>query len=189
MTETNENKQPFILIGYMGSGKSYVCKRLGARLGLKWIDLDDVIEAHAGKSISAIFVEDGHDAFRKLEHECLVQLLDELEYDLISAGGGAPCYWNNMALMNARAQTIYLRRDAQAILKYVLPGIDHRPLLSGKQPDEIEEYIKQTLAEREPYYLQARFILEDLESEALLDAVQQIMQSQGPEVTALRHLS
>ena len=59
MTQKYPDKKPYILIGYMGSGKSYVCKRLGAAMDLRWVDLDDVIEACAGKSISDIFADRG----------------------------------------------------------------------------------------------------------------------------------
>lgn len=179
MTQKYPDKKPYILIGYMGSGKSYVCKRLGAAMDLRWVDLDDVIEARAGKSISDIFNEDGHEAFRLLEHNCLVDLLNAKDYDLISAGGGAPCYLGNMDLMNARAITIYLRREATEILKYVLPGISHRPLLAGKSEEEIVRFVEETLKDREPIYSQAQYILEGFESQELLDKVASIILENG----------
>lgn len=179
MTHLSVEKKPYILIGYMGSGKSYVCKRLGAAMNLHWVDLDDVIEAKAGKSISEIFADDGHDAFRILEHNCLNELLRTREYDLISSGGGAPCYLGNMELMNAKAITIYLRRKAEDILKYVLPGIGHRPLLAGKSEAEVITFIAETLEEREPFYRQAQYILEGYESQDLLDKVASIIHQNG----------
>ena len=50
---------PIFLIGYRGTGKTTVARELAGRLGFEWVDADDVIEERAGKSIAAIFAEDG----------------------------------------------------------------------------------------------------------------------------------
>lgn len=62
-----------VLIGMPGCGKSIIGKRLAAILGKEWIDIDTEIEALAGKTIPEIFRQDGEEAFRRLETECVAQ--------------------------------------------------------------------------------------------------------------------
>jgi len=76
------------LIGYRGSGKSAVAEHLAHRLHWHWIDADTEIESRAGKSIAAIFAEDGEHAFRTLETAVLNQMLRR-ENTILAFGGGA----------------------------------------------------------------------------------------------------
>ena len=76
------------LVGFMGSGKSSVGRALAAQLGLAFLDLDDRIAGHAGKSIQGIFAEDGEAAFRAHERAALVALEPELPAGAVVATGG-----------------------------------------------------------------------------------------------------
>ena len=77
-----------VLTGFMGSGKSTVGPLIAARLGWRFVDVDDVIEAEAGASISEIFARQGEDAFRDLEHAAIRKLASEQGL-VLALGGGA----------------------------------------------------------------------------------------------------
>ncbi len=62
------------LIGFMGTGKSSVGRMIADQLHFNLVDTDELIEARAGKSISAIFSEDGETAFRTMEATVVAEL-------------------------------------------------------------------------------------------------------------------
>src|SRR4030042_1459888 len=76
------------LIGYRGTGKTTVARLLAERLGWDWIDADDEIERRAGKSIAAIFADDGEPAFRDLEASVVAEL-SRWRRSIVALGGGA----------------------------------------------------------------------------------------------------
>jgi len=94
----------FYLIGFMGSGKSFLGRRLANALQLPFLDLDDYLEEWSGRSIPRIFEESGEEAFRKLESEALRDTA-RLPSAVIACGGGTPCFGDNMAWMNAHGIT------------------------------------------------------------------------------------
>jgi shikimate kinase len=77
-----------VLTGFMGSGKSTVGPLIAARLGWRFLDVDNVIEAEAGCTIAEFFARDGEPAFRDLEHAAVARLAatDDL---VLALGGGA----------------------------------------------------------------------------------------------------
>src|SRR5262245_6117944 len=79
---------PIFLIGYRGTGKTRLARLLAERLGRKWIDADDLVEARAGKSIAAIFADEGESHFRDLEAEVVIDLCRQ-KRTVIGLGGGA----------------------------------------------------------------------------------------------------
>jgi len=77
-----------IFIGPPGSGKSSVGKEVAAILKLSHIDTDQLIEEKSGKRISDIFLEDGEPAFRRMEREIVLEVLQQ-DNSVISLGGGS----------------------------------------------------------------------------------------------------
>src|SRR5476651_2201785 len=86
------------LIGYMGSGKTTLGRRLAARLGYEFIDLDQVFEEKEGITIAQYFTYYGEDAFRK-EESAILKQTHYPEKAVISTGGGLPCFFDNMDWM------------------------------------------------------------------------------------------
>ena len=103
------------LIGYMGSGKTTLGRKLAYILQYQFIDLDDYIEKQEGRKISHIFEEDGEDYFRKLERVYLHRVIDKEDL-VISTGGGTPCFFDNMNQMNEYGKTIYINIHPKALL-------------------------------------------------------------------------
>ncbi|NCU82152.1 MAG: shikimate kinase [Actinobacteria bacterium] len=79
---------PIILIGPPGAGKTSVGKALAKKLSFNFLDSDKVIEERSGKSISEIFIADGEPAFRDLEREAVIDLLEN-QRGVIALGGGS----------------------------------------------------------------------------------------------------
>jgi len=147
------------LIGYMGSGKTTIGKLLAARLGYSFIDMDTHIEEKQFKTISQIFAKLGEAEFRILEQKCLHEVA-EFENVVISTGGGAPCFFDNMDYMNACGLTIYLKLTPTELAERLEAShANKRPLLANRKGEELRQFIADGLAKREPFYAQASYSL------------------------------
>ena len=167
-----ESMNRIFLIGYMGSGKTTIGKLLAKKLGYSFIDMDHHIEEKQFKTISQIFKEKGEEEFRRLEQNCLHEVAD-FENVIISTGGGAPCFFDNMDYMNSHGLTIYLKLTAEELaVRLELVGISKRPLLAGKSRDELRQFIAEGLQKREPFYEKAAYSL----SGSIEDTVNQIFE-------------
>ncbi|NJO70224.1 MAG: shikimate kinase [Bacteroidetes bacterium] len=160
------------LVGFMGSGKSTLGKQLARKLNYQYIDQDHYIESKTAMTIADYFSTKGEESFRKLEHETLKELL-KLKDTVISTGGGTPCFFNNVELMNAGGLAIYLKLRPEILMSRLKNAQQERPLIKGKSESELLEFIKMKLKEREPYYLKAKCVIEslDLKSDDLLQLV------------------
>lgn len=154
------------LIGFMGSGKSYTGKHLSAQLNIPFVDMDDAIEEQQGKSVSQIFEEDGELVFRELEHQYLLDI-DPDESQIIATGGGAPCYHDNMELMNAIGTTIFIDTPKEKIAERLAKGIHRRPLLTGMNAMDLEFFYDKKMEERRPIYEKANFQIQHQDLEVL----------------------
>ena len=123
---------PIVLVGLMGAGKSTVGRRLGARLGLPFVDADSEIETAAGMSIADIFERFGEAHFRDGERRVISRLIDGSQ-KVIATGGGAFINEHTRALILDQATAIWLDADA-AVLAERVKRRDTRPLLRGKDP-------------------------------------------------------
>ncbi len=146
------------LIGFMGSGKSYWGSRWAAKYEWPFIDLDKLVEQRENKTIARIFEQNGEAYFRQVESECLKNFRGNGSF-IMSCGGGAPCFNNNMQWMNEQGSTIYLSASPQFLWKRLVDEKDKRPLLKDLHPNELLSFIEKKLKEREPFYQQAKFTL------------------------------
>lgn len=149
------------LVGYAGSGKSSMGRRLARRLGVPFVDTDQRVEASEGASVADIFHYQGEEYFRRLEREVIEQIVDESIHAVVSTGGGLPTWKDNMAWMNSRGVTVYLRRSAEQIIARMSPyGREKRPMFRGKSDAELLEFMRMQMTEREPFYAQAKLRVE-----------------------------
>ncbi len=146
--------QRIFLIGYMGAGKTTLGKALSKTMNLQFIDLDDFIVARYHKTIKEIFAAEGEDGFRLKERRALEEVAT-YEDVIISLGGGTPCFFDNMKLVRQSGRSVYLKPTEEVLLERLIIGKHKRPLLADKSDDEILGVIREQLAWREPYYLQA----------------------------------
>jgi shikimate kinase len=140
-----------VLVGMMGAGKSTIGRRLAARLRLPFLDADIEIEAaHAGLTIPEIFATHGEPYFRDGEARVIARLLDSGPA-VIATGGGAFMREETRNLIRAKAVSIWLKADADVIMKRVKRRAD-RPLLQTEDPAAT---VSRLLEAREPVYQSA----------------------------------
>lgn len=147
------------LIGYMGAGKTTVGKDLAERMKLSFVDLDCYIEARYHKTVGQIFAEKGEEAFRDIERRML-QEVSMFEDVLISTGGGAPCFFDNMEFMNANGTTVYLKVSVQELAKRLEACKGTRPVLKGRSGEELVAFIAESLEKRTPFYTKASIVFD-----------------------------
>ena len=144
------------LIGYMGCGKSTLGRRLSNYLGLQFVDMDHYIEERNCKTIPQIFKEEGEDEFRKKERKALEELSAFTDI-VIATGGGAPCFFDNVELMNKSGNTVYLNIAPNILADRLLKSKTERPLIKGKSRKELIAFIDETLKKRNEFYFQAKY--------------------------------
>jgi shikimate kinase len=148
--------KPIVLIGFMGSGKSTVGRLLAAKLQREFVDLDELLEQEQHATVTEIFVSNGEDGFRQKEAELLGRALAGGPR-VLAAGGGAPCFFDNMDRMLANGTVVLLHTEIDQLLERIGSGAG-RPLLA-RAADKRSE-IERLLALRAPYYARAQLTVE-----------------------------
>jgi shikimate kinase len=152
MNELQTPPKNLVLIGFMGSGKSAVGRELNHRLGYPLVDMDQVLERRAGKSIAAIFAEEGEAVFRKRESDLLHELIDpSAPRRIISTGGGVVGTLGNRMALRQLGYVVWLHAPVAVIHERTSKNKD-RPLLQGADP---LVQIEALMAVRRPWYAEA----------------------------------
>lgn len=141
------------IVGFMGCGKSTTGRALSRGIGWPFVDLDDEIERRAGKSIPAVFDEDGEDGFRDHEHEAVKEQAERVRRGLprvVALGGGTFAFARNRRALENAGVSIWLDADAETLWRRI-SGQDHRPLARDRKA------YADLLASRRPAYAQADF--------------------------------
>ena len=146
------------LIGFMGVGKTTLGRRVAEVLGYDFVDLDQAIEDHAGRSVSDLFTEEGEVGFRTRETEQLDRLLLRNNV-VIATGGGTPTLRGAMESMKESGIVIWLRASVATILSRTADCTD-RPLLEGLDPVERGRKVETMMNLREPIYSRADFTID-----------------------------
>ena len=146
------------LLGFMGTGKTYWGRLWAAQQNLRFFDLDTEIEKHTGLTIPQIFEQHGETFFRELERERLHSFDKEDDF-ILSAGGGTPCFYNNMQWMNENGLTIYLDTPLALLKERLIKEKMHRPLIKQLDEQGIEHFIETSIRKRKEYYSRAHIIL------------------------------
>lgn len=144
------------LIGYMGCGKSTLGRRLAKHAGLQFIDMDHYIEERNCKSVAQIFSDEGEAGFRIKERKALEEL-SEFTDVVVATGGGAPCFYDNMALMNRTGKTLFMNINPEILASRLLSAKTIRPLIKGMSRDELMQFISDSLSRRIVFYQQAQY--------------------------------
>ncbi len=135
------------ITGFMGTGKTVVGRKLGERLKMEFIDLDEEIERASGMIIMDIFARLGEPAFRDMEASILADTLG-VPGRVVATGGGTVIDPLNLERMRSYGPVVCLTASPEEILKRISPS-DERPLLSG---EERLEKIKSILERRSDIY-------------------------------------
>jgi len=156
----------------MGCGKTTVGKRLANKMGWPFVDLDHQIEEFSGNTIAEIFEAKGEAAFRELEKQTLHNTFN-LQHAVISTGGGAPCFFDNMDQMNLNGKTVYIELPAKVLVDRLKGAKNQRPLIKDKSDEELLIFVTEGLEKRAPFYLKAKFKVDgvNLSAESILMAL------------------
>lgn len=146
----------------MGCGKTTIGRTLASALKLTFIDLDTFLEERYFRTIPQIFAEEGEAGFRLKERKVLeeVSAFDDV---IVATGGGAPCFFDNMELMNNAGFCVFLDVDIDSLVGRLIHARTERPLIKGKSRKELQEYIEGMMEKRRPFYEKARYILQGAE--------------------------
>ena len=148
-----------ILIGYMGSGKTTVGRQLAMALGRTFYDLDWYIEMRYHRSVAQLFAERGEEGFREMERNMLHEAA-EFEDIVLSCGGGTPCFFDNMDYICSVSESVYLKATPEVLCQHLKMRKVERPLLQGKNEEELLDFIRTSLEQREPFYLKAKHVID-----------------------------
>jgi len=144
------DERNYVLIGFMGAGKTTVGKSLAKRLGADFQDTDAWIERDTGLTVSDIFQQFGEEHFRMLETALVKKLSSSLQNTVLSVGGGLPIKKENHSYLKNIGTVVYLEVSKETVLKRLSKDTT-RPLLAG-EPSEAEDRIRRLLQERGPVY-------------------------------------
>ena len=143
----------------MGAGKSVVGRALSRRYGLTHIDLDWRIEQRFHQKISDMFATIGEDGFRRRERNMLHEVM-AIEDVVVSVGGGTPCFFDNMDQMNSAGTTIYLKCEVDTLVERIQLSQGKRPIVAGKNRDELAQFVAKNLTNREQFYFKAKKVID-----------------------------
>lgn len=160
-----------VLMGFMGTGKSEVGRRLAQRLGRAFVDTDQLVEERAGKRVATIFAEDGEPAFRAFERDAVADAAAR-GGAVIAVGGGAVLDLENVRRLREAGVLIYLTARPDVILRRVGDGAQ-RPLLR----DDPRGAVTRLLAERGPFYEAAADVTIDTSEHTADGVVAEIQQA------------
>ena len=160
------------LIGFMGCGKTSLGKKMASKFNRPFIDLDALIEEQSAQTIPQLFAQHGENGFRNIESRTLQNATFPLNA-IVSTGGGAPCFYDNINWMNAHGLTMFLDTPIPILASRLMNAKTERPLITGKSHEELMDFITTKLQERKPFYQQAKIVLTqaDISPEMVLEAI------------------
>ena len=153
------------LIGLPGSGKTTLGRQLSEKLNLSFVDLDLEIEKQEGKTVQEIFARKKENYFREMESKTLKSFCSSKSDFVMATGGGAPCFFDNMPIMNQSGKTIFLDVPASEIARRLQKTeLIERPLFSKLSDDQLKDKIEWLRSQRISFYKQAGHVISNLVS-------------------------
>jgi shikimate kinase len=152
-------RRSIVLVGMMGVGKSSIGRRLGARLGIPFVDADAEIEKAAGMNIADIFNRHGEASFRSGEARVIARLL-EGGPQVLASGGGAVTHPDTRAAIKTKGVSLWLSADFDVLMRRISKRKHERPMLQTADPAAT---LRGLLAEREPIYAQSDMTVQSRE--------------------------
>lgn len=148
------------LLGLTGAGKSTIGKLLANKLSFPFIDLDEVIRFETRRSIEDIFEKEGEAHFRKLESKYLRNIA-KVDRRVIATGGGTPCFGDNMDFIKNNGLSIFLYTPPELVADRLYDtDSSQRPMLKGKNKEELRDFLQGKLQERLSFYTRADFSID-----------------------------
>lgn len=166
----------YFIIGYKNCGKTTIGKKLAVRLGMEFIDLDEMIERKTGKSVPEIYTAVGDEGFRIKEWEALKEVVEK-DNIVVSLGGGAPCHCDNMNLIEKHGEVIYIQLDSDTLVSRLKHATKDRPIVLNKTDEELRHYVKDIREKCEHHYLRAKYYVDG--KDITVERIAQVLQTGG----------
>jgi shikimate kinase len=147
------------LMGLPGSGKTTIGEKTAKENNRPFFDLDAIIEKQTGKTIIAIFSDDGEDVFREIETDTL-RKYPFPDNAIISLGGGTPCFHDNLAWLKKHGTTAYIKAKLEDVVEHLKGDANQRPVLTKREEKDLKKAVAQLLQEREQFYSLADLVWE-----------------------------
>jgi len=158
------------LIGMPGSGKSTMGRKIAQELLVSFVDLDEEIEKREGRSVSQVFAENGEDYFRQIESKELLEWAVSEKSFVMATGGGTPCFYNGIEVINQTGLSIFLDVPMRILLSRLGKKTD-RPLLQALDAAEKEGKLKALRASRLKFYQKAAITIDNADLSKLMEAI------------------
>ena len=162
------------LIGLPASGKTTIGLELSSILDLAFIDLDREVEREEGMSIQRIFEEHSEDHFRKTETGILKKYCDGPSEFVMATGGGTPCFFDNIDMMNRAGKSVFLDVPVPILAQRMkLTTLSIRPLFAHTKPEGIQDQLQRMRSQRLPYYVRSLATVsgENIKSSEVLEVI------------------
>lgn len=162
------------LIGLPGSGKTTLGKQVASQLAIPFVDLDAAIEKVEQRTIPEIFKQAGENYFRQIESDLLKKWAESTTDFLMATGGGAPCFFDNIHVMNQHGLTFFLDVPAMEIANRISASKKQdRPLFNSMDFDVLKDQIETLRSHRISFYKQAQQTLSgrSILSQQLVDLI------------------
>lgn len=145
------------LIGLPGCGKTTLGRKIAQLMNCEFADLDEVIVRNEQMTISQIFSTKGEEQFRIIERNLLINWCGKDENYVMATGGGTPCFFSNMQLINQSGVSIFLDTTVDVIAQRMMgTELAKRPMFAGENVSTIGARIEAMRNHRLPYYRQAQ---------------------------------
>ncbi len=162
-----------VLIGYRGSGKTCIGKRLASDLWMDFVDTDPLIVERAGKTIREIFEAEGEEGFRRRESEVIAEVAAR-DNHVIAAGGGAILKPENVAALKKNGKLVWLKAKPEVLFQHIQADAAtdaNRPNLTSA--GGFEE-VQKVLDTRTPLYQAAADVTFDVTYLTIEDAAKRL---------------
>lgn len=164
------NKMKIYLIGLSGSGKTTLGRKLSRELMCPFVDLDEEIEKKEGTTVREIFATKGEDYFRQVESRALIEWSGSEDSFVMGTGGGTPCFYNGIEIINQTGLSIFLDTPVSELIKRLEKKTD-RPLLHSADTLGMENKLTTLRTSRLHCYQQAKITVQNADIGKLLTAV------------------
>lgn len=174
-TETAGKRDNVILIGFMGTGKTTIARRIAEKTGYDIKEMDEMIENDMGMSVARIFQDYGEPYFRDLESD-MAQRVAQSDRVVISCGGGTVLRRKNVDTLRSSGRIVLLRAKPETVLDRVKKNGDKRPILSKYQS---RGYISWLMKKRSDIYADAADYIIDVDGRTADDIADEIIEYTG----------
>ena len=166
--------QSLILIGYRGTGKTTIARRLANRLEIPAFDSDAEIECRTGNSIAEIFTREGELAFRNLEELVVAEILAQSIPLILATGGGAILRVSTRNRLRQSGKVIWLTATPETILRRITSDTTSQTMRPSLTALPMQQEIIAILEQRKPMYAETAHATVDTDSQTVDEIIEAI---------------